>query len=162
MFRYLGRTFAFQGRAGRGEAWTMSIVMTVVISIVGIAVGVPMAIQQGLSAPPPELSLFTNLASMVLLAGVTVRRLHDRDKEAWWLVTYWVMPAIYMAVANPMEQLKTGAPIAPWQIGLLALTGGVVVWSFIDLYVLPAAPGADRFGPDPSVQLEPNVEQHFT
>lgn len=163
MFGYLGRTFAFTGRARRTEIWVMSVIMTLALLAAGFVYGMVLVMGGATTPPDPATTnLVGTVLSAVLLAGVSVRRLHDRGKEAWWLVTYWLMPSLYIGVANPAKQLESGAAMVPWQAGLLALAGGVMLWSFIDLYVLPAAKGADRFGPDPKTPLEPNVEHHFT
>ena len=63
--------------------------------------------------------------------AVTVKRLHDRDKSAWWVVIWWLIAAI----AGPL----TG--------GIASLV--VMIWMFIELGCLEGTPDRNRYG-DPT------------
>ena len=71
------------------------------------------------------------------------KRLHDRDKSAWWLVLFYVGPGIASAIGNEMENM-----------GLVLHVVGfaITVWAFVELGCLRGTVGPNQYGPDP---LEP-------
>lgn len=60
--------------------------------------------------------------------AVMVKRLHDRDKSAWWLLLWWGVSAIG----------------GPFTFGLVSLAIGI--WMFIELGCLAGTPGPNRYG----------------
>src|SRR6202043_1645827 len=48
------------------------------------------------------------LVSFAWLA-VAIKRLHDRDKSAWWLLLFYIVPAILQTIAHYPDRTGTGA-----------------------------------------------------
>ena len=72
----------FQGRAGRAEFWQFALVNIVIGIVLGI---VDLAIKSQI------LGGLYDLAILLPSLAVLVRRLHDTDKSAWWLLLYIVI-----------------------------------------------------------------------
>ena len=80
----------------------------------------------------------TFLASLALAA----KRLHDRDKSAWWLLLFYLVPAVLDATAQALGE-ATGALV------LTLLGAAISIWAMIELGFLKGTQGPNRFGPDP-------------
>ena len=79
--------FSFQGRIGRGTYWFAVLLQTVLVLVVAVLVA---AISVRLEAGANNLLPIVGVAglSFVLMIwsgwAVQAKRLHDRDKSAWW------------------------------------------------------------------------------
>lgn len=72
--------------------------------------------------------------------AVTVKRLHDRDKSAWWLVLWWAISAIG----------------GVFTYGLASIA--VAIWAFVELGCLAGTPGNNRY--DYSSQTNQMMRHH--
>jgi uncharacterized membrane protein YhaH (DUF805 family) len=99
--------------------------------------------------------------------AVTAKRLHDRNKSAWWLLVFialpfvlqipalMFMPAMLAHFSAVMEAVRTHAqpPFPPVEPPFVVITRGVAtlieLWAFVELYCLRGTPGDNRFGSDP-------------
>jgi uncharacterized membrane protein YhaH (DUF805 family) len=106
------------------------------------------------------LMLYVNLA-------ITTKRLHDRDKSAWWLLVFIIgpfllnIPAAMHAVTmfSHMDEMVRAAqahlppPDYGVQSPLVTLTNGAAtllsLWGFVELYCLKGTNGPNRYGTDP-------------
>ena len=70
-----GKYFCFTGRAGRTEFWLRILVMFIVSTVLGFVPKIGSI-----------LSLIWTLAMLLPSLGVTVRRLHDRNKSGWTIL----------------------------------------------------------------------------
>jgi len=100
------------------------------------------------------------VAAIVVLAlayvwaklAIFVKRLHDRNKSAWWLIPYWLLPLAlhaYVRVSEHSMFLRHYAAMGmPQKIafGVALLIG---LWVFVELYFFRGTKGENRFGPDP-------------
>ena len=41
------------------------------------------------------------------LLATSIKRLHDRDKSAWWMVPFFVLPGLYNHVLGPAARIRT-------------------------------------------------------
>jgi uncharacterized membrane protein YhaH (DUF805 family) len=76
---------------------------------------------------------------------VSVKRLHDRDKSAWWLVLFYLVPGVVGSLIS-IEFLR--------RMWLVASTLGwsfivIIAWAFVELACLRGTAGPNRYGPDP-------------
>ena len=86
--------------------------------------------------------------AVIPVVAVSVRRAHDRDKAAWWLLVFYGLPFTLDALAEPLVRSRSPAALAG---ALLALAGMVVViWGWVDLGFLRGTRGPNRFGPEPA------------
>jgi uncharacterized membrane protein YhaH (DUF805 family) len=111
--------FSFQGRTRRLHYWMASICAWVVyVVVVGILASV-LGIGRSPGNPAGVILLpFVIVYAWVALA-VSAKRCHDRDKSAWWLALFYLVPVI------------------GW------------LWGFIELGILDGTQGPNRFGPSP-------------
>ena len=74
--------------------------------------------------------------------ATSIKRLHDRDKSAWWMLPFFVAPQLFNHFSDhlPDSQLM----MIP---GALMLT--LMIWGFVELYFLRGTKWTNRFGPDP-------------
>jgi len=84
--------------------------------------------------------------------AVFVKRLHDRNKSAWWLIPYWLVPIalqIYGLASSPsfreaMVGIRTPIGYVAYGIGSL-----ISFWVFVELFIFRGTKGDNRFGHDP-------------
>ncbi|MEJ1967503.1 MAG: DUF805 domain-containing protein [Rhizomicrobium sp.] len=145
--------------------------------VIGIGLGVAIAVQTAGhdtdTISPAE--LLAKLGIVLALCGVfylltlwsalavAVKRLHDRNKGAWWLLVFYVLPIIlstprniaiwhavqdgtFIALAQQGRTMEIGGPIAIVAGGAASLIG---LWAFVELYCLRGTVGDNRYGPDP-------------
>jgi uncharacterized membrane protein YhaH (DUF805 family) len=86
------------------------------------------------------LIVFPTVASCI---AVSIRRLHDRNRSAWWLLLYVLAPAMLQTIAafNDLD--------AAWTVMLNVFAGAILIWAFIDVGCLRGTWGTNRYGPDP-------------
>ncbi|MER6316205.1 DUF805 domain-containing protein [Streptomyces sp. NPDC001581] len=102
----LKKYVVFSGRARRQEFW-MFILCNLAVSIV---VGIIDAVIGANSI----LSGLYSLAVLLPILGLAVRRLHDTDKSAWWLLLYlipflgWIALIVIWALEGNAQPNKYG------------------------------------------------------
>jgi uncharacterized membrane protein YhaH (DUF805 family) len=80
-------------------------------------------------------------------AAASIKRLHDRDKSAWWMVPFFVVPGFYHQFEDRLDD--------SYPVLLLALiASGLSLWGFTELCCLRGSKKANRFGPDPLAPIE--------
>ena len=150
----------FKGRAQRSEFWWFTLFTVIVSVVLGI-----------LGSALPALNILEGIYSLAVLLpslAVTVRRLHDTNRPAWWLLIYlavflaWVIGGIILAVSigiDDPDALETD--IQEWP-GYTAYIIGCILFSLagaVTMIVICAqrgTAGANRYGPDP-LQRQPGM-----
>jgi len=138
----LSKYAVFNGRARRSEYWWYTLAVTIVSTILYVALILPgfttyttatmdAAMAGSATAPTMPGSLvagyavvsLVNLALLLPSLGVTIRRLHDTDRSGFWIF-----------------------------LALVPIVGGIIliVWE-----ATAGTPGPNRFGPDPKVPAQP-------
>jgi uncharacterized membrane protein YhaH (DUF805 family) len=87
--------------------------------------------------------------------ATSVKRLHDRDKSAWWIIPFFVIPGLYTQFADRLGD--------SWVVFPLALIAFILcIWGFIEMYCLKGSRKTNRFGPNPLAPRDtrPRWEQH--
>lgn len=140
----IGGLFSFRGRASRITYWRVQLAASAVIAVLWVTT-IFLAMGAGDIAAIPLLLL---LPVLVAALAVNVRRLHDRDKSAWWLVAFWAAPALCFAAASGLTE-QTGDGGTP---ALAAGLAGLVfeLWALVEIGFLSGSKGANRFGPAPA------------
>ena len=72
----------FEGRAQRKEYW-MFVLFNIIIAVA-------LGFVEGLVGSPGVISWIYSLAILIPGIAVTVRRLHDTSRSAWWLLIVFV------------------------------------------------------------------------
>ncbi|HRD27335.1 MAG TPA: DUF805 domain-containing protein [Caulobacter sp.] len=141
-----GELFSFRGRTSRLTWWRVQLATSALIAALWVLT-IFVAMGAGDIAAIPLLLILPVLA--VTLA-TSVRRLHDRDRSAWWLLVFWAAPAACFAAASWLtEQAGDAGPPA-----LAALIAGLAfeLWSLVEIGLLSGSRGPNRFGPAPTRQ----------
>ena len=76
--------------------------------------------------------------------ALATKRLHDRNKNAWWLVPFVFVPVVCQGMAI---NVLSWSGIA-WLL-VLIISGVFGLWGSIELLFLQGSVGNNRFGPDP-------------
>lgn len=176
--------FSFSGRVNRAKQWALLLVglaIGIVVSVVfAFTIGFQtfVALGQHTTTMPAVMAmaqtkLFFAIAGLLYLLGfyislaVTTKRLHDRNKSAWWLLIFILLPIALqipswlflptalqnMAAAIHAMQAHTAPPPPVSRPPLVTLSSGIgtliSLWAFIELYFFRGTDGDNRYGPDP-------------
>jgi uncharacterized membrane protein YhaH (DUF805 family) len=83
----------------------------------------------------------TPLFLWVYLA-TSIKRLHDRNKSAWWMVPFFIVPGLF---GEFQDRLPHTYPVMALALG----TWLICIWAFVEMCCLPGTTGPNRFGTDP-------------
>ena len=137
LFPCAGLMFAFTGKVGSFDLNADNV----------FAIVDPSAYRWALLDNLPLLLLqlaATGLMLWIYLA-IVVKRLHDRDKSAWWLLAYFVLPGLY-------KQFEERLPDSYWVMPIALASGILTLAAFIETGFLRGTIGPNRFGPDPEAE----------
>jgi uncharacterized membrane protein YhaH (DUF805 family) len=161
--------FSFRGRISLGQFWLFyvgagicwGIAVAAIYGIAGYA-GIPDPLDSIFFGHPLSaggwcvLSFLVIAYAFLVICFMTVisKRLHDRNRSAWWLVGLYGL----FAAVSQLDKILLDAQFVfdghrplvhgVWLFGLLAL-GIATVWIMLELFILPGTRGENRFGPDP-------------
>jgi uncharacterized membrane protein YhaH (DUF805 family) len=99
----------FRGRASRPEFWWYYLVYVIATFIIAF-------IDSAIGANNVLLLIFA-LALFLPTLAVTVRRLHDTDKNGWWVliqlipIVGWIIIIVFMASKGTVGDNRFGAPV---------------------------------------------------
>ena len=134
----------FSGRAQRSEFWWFFLFILVPLVILSI---IPLVVLLLLGVLLPYIA-------------VTVRRVHDTGRSAWWVIIILVMGALSAMALSAFILLEFASDSSgnDGYYGVMALliiggiwvlVSGVVVIALLILCALPGTTGPNRYGPDP-------------
>jgi uncharacterized membrane protein YhaH (DUF805 family) len=134
--------FSFQGRLNRKPYW-MTVIATMVIIIVLLLFALILIREHRFEFAGLTLALLVILYIPLIWIGLAIgaKRLHDRDKSAWWLLVFYAAPGILSTAGNRLEDVGF--------IILHVISFAISVWAFVELGCLRGTPGPNRYGPDP-------------
>jgi uncharacterized membrane protein YhaH (DUF805 family) len=126
--------FSFQGRINRAKYWIATVTyISVTIALVGLGFFFRFD------------TIFFIIAAIVFIAmtvsgiAVGLKRLHDRDMSGWWLLVFYLLPALLDSIGRGL-----GIPI------IFSVAGAVIsVWALVVLGFLRGTAGTNQYGPDP-------------
>ena len=147
--------FNFRGRASRSEFWWLFLIVLLLeaLFIIWQQEKFPLLILGFLKSPLKFLTLLP-LIHLVLLPIATVRRLHDTDRSAKWLLVLvglvLVWPASFLTpvswLGDSLDYPSTGVFLA---IVIWFLLPIIVEIAMLIILSLPGTKGTNRYGPDP-------------
>lgn len=138
--------FSFVGRANRQRYWLASLALYGVL-IGGVAVGL---LVPGVK---PVLAAVVFIVAMWGGLAVSARRLHDRNKSAWWSL----LPVLAGVLVRAGHEVALSSPQA--SLALFALSLPLSIWAVVELGILKGTTGPNRFGADP---LQPTPAEVFS
>jgi uncharacterized membrane protein YhaH (DUF805 family) len=142
--------FGFRGRINRAKFWLAMLIFFVadlVLMLLGLALGKGAAFHL--------FSYPVNLAIFVSSLAIGVKRLHDRDRSAWWLFPFYVGPGLFAFPALAFMWVAAGSfgelrYLSLFLIRLcLVAAFALAIWGLVEIGFLRGTTGYNRFGPDP-------------
>jgi uncharacterized membrane protein YhaH (DUF805 family) len=141
--------FGASGRINRAKYWRSILVYIVA----GMMTAVILYTAAGIAAP-----LFIAMVVLVLIPWLiwglsfTTERLHDRDKSAWWLAVFYVLPGALVRLAglSPFSGVTDTVLRNILALAAFALT----IWGFVEIGCLRGTAGENSYGPDTLSQLK--------
>jgi uncharacterized membrane protein YhaH (DUF805 family) len=136
--------FSFRGRLNRAAYWLAVMTM-------GVA-GIPIVFTIAIVTAPgaPGVGWLLALPIMLVLTWINlalaIKRLHDRDKSAWWLLLFYLAPLILDLVGQVLR-LVGHMDSAGVILGLTA--AGITISAFVEIGCLRGTAGPNSYGPDP-------------
>src|SRR5713226_1091938 len=85
--------FGFSGRINRAKYWLWVLLYVISAIIVGVIIYI--ANSEMIAG---ILQLVFGIAVFISSLAVMTKRLHDRDKSAWWLLVFVIAPTILLLV----------------------------------------------------------------
>jgi len=162
--------FGFEGRINRAKIWLFVLIAIVIYvvyfilfafvfggSILAMVKGGAAGLMAG-GATMGVAALFSLLLYLVVLymgIAVSVKRLHDRNKSAWWIVVFIVIPIVlsWITLANTIAMMSANNGALPQSNPMMTVLRlvslGLSLWGFVELYCLRGTTGANQYGPDP-------------
>jgi len=141
--------FSFSGRVGRSGFWLVSLVWFVLVEAFSYWWD-----QRGFIAAAAYDHALVNAAlvvgslpAIVSAVAVSVRRLHDRNKSAWWLIPMGVVPPVLQAVGS-LNSLDSALAVT-----LMVVSVALSLWALVELGFMPGTTGPNRFGLDPRLDI---------
>jgi len=177
--------FSFSGRINRAKQWAILLVGLVFGILIQVAFATLVgwgAVQSAFQNKTPLMDFIAmpQFHSFLLAVGiiylvmiyihlaVMTKRLHDRNKSAWWILVFALLPLLlnipafmflphlFAQMMETFRQVQAGGHPPPPQIvepPLVILTRGaasiISIWAFVELFCLRGTIGDNRFGPDP-------------
>ncbi len=144
LFEFL---FGASGRINRAKYWRSTLLFTVA----GLMAAVILFTAAGIAAP-----LFIIMVVLVLVPwllwglSVTTERLHDRDKSAWWLVVFYLVPGALGQFAKAAWVAGATGTVLHYILALASFA--LTIWGFVEIGCLRGTAGSNTYGPDPLSQ----------
>jgi uncharacterized membrane protein YhaH (DUF805 family) len=130
--------FSFRGRINRALYWFSTIGMVAVLAAL-----ISLRLGDGgiIGRPALILAWGAQIPLIWALLAISMKRLHDRNKSAWWLLFFFLLPTLLELLAKQLRGT----------VGLVLLLINVVItgWVFIELGLAPGTHGPNDYGPDP-------------
>jgi uncharacterized membrane protein YhaH (DUF805 family) len=134
--------FSFQGRLNRKPYWMTILAITVIVFVL-VVLALVMFGERDFWAGGALLAALVIIYIPLIWIGLAIgaKRLHDRDKSAWWLLLFYLAPSVLSGAANHAGDVG---------LSILYLASfAITVWAFVELGCVRGTVGPNRFGPDP-------------
>jgi uncharacterized membrane protein YhaH (DUF805 family) len=141
--------FGASGRINRAKYWRSFLIYIVA----GLMTAVILFTAAGIAA-----SLFIIMVVFVLIPWLlwgfsfTSERLHDRNKSAWWLVVFYLVPGVLDQIARAAWFAGVPATVLHYILALAAFA--LTIWGFVEIGCLRGTTGSNTYGPDPLLQAK--------
>ncbi len=141
LFEFL---FGASGRINRAKYWR-----SVLIYIgAGMMTAVILFTAAGIATPLVVVAIVVVVLPLLLWGlSFTTRRLHDRNKSAWWLIVFYVLPS---ALTQPAKfEWPTGIAGTALQTILALAALALMIWGFVEIGCLRGNTGPNKYGSNP-------------
>jgi uncharacterized membrane protein YhaH (DUF805 family) len=140
LFEFL---FGASGRINRAKYWRS----VVLFGVAGLLAAVILFTAAGIAAPLIIMVVLVFIPWLLWGISITTERLHDRDKSAWWLVVFYLVPGVFGQLANTVWFAGTAGAALQYVLALAGLAPSI--WGFVEIGCLRGTAGMNAYGPDP-------------
>lgn len=145
--------FTVKGRLGRKSFFKYNALTLIGEVTVGLVLILLIVFLKWIGLPLPD-SLFDLIfycvATVFFMTQfcLVVRRIHDHDKSAWWLLPQFLVP---ISIITSVEIYTDKAESSFYWFGpeIQIVCFVILLWFHIELSFLRGTVGSNRFGPDP-------------
>jgi len=148
--------FSFEGRIGRGTYWLAILALIVAVVVLTFA---PFLLNSEAAAVLllALTSQFIWLLSLWPMLALGAKRLHDRNKNGWWLLVFWLLPfALFCGGLSIIlfDDPRTGRS-GDFSTGAILIFASLLpaLWGIVELGILPGTRGPNPYGADPAQRL---------
>ena len=148
--------FSFDGRIGRRTYWLAILALIAAGQVLTFA---PFLLgnEEWVFLILALTSQFIWLLSLWPLLAVGSKRLHDRNKNSWWLLVFWLVPFALICGGFSIilfDDARTGRT-GDFATGSILIFASLLpaLWGIVELGILPGTKGANLYGPDPAHPL---------
>jgi uncharacterized membrane protein YhaH (DUF805 family) len=136
---------SFRGRINRARFWLVSLTWMAYAAVLDYAWTATGASEVAVGTNHFVAAVFVLVVVPPIASclAVSVTRLHDRNKSAWWLLLFGLCPLAMETIAS-LRDLDS----APMVI-LMILSRAISLWALVEFGCLPGTAGPNRYGPDP-------------
>src|SRR5450759_5041050 len=108
----------------------------------GLMTAVILFTAAGIAAPLFIIMVIVVLISWLLWGfSFTTRRLHDRDKSAWWLVVFYLLPGVLGQIADAAWFAGAAITVLHYVLALAAFA--LTIWGFVEIACLRGTAGSN-------------------
>ena len=147
--------FSLQGRIGRRIYWLAILALIGALLVLTFA---PFLLDSEDAAVfmVALTSQFIWLLSLWPMLAVGSKRLHDRNKNGWWLLVFWLLPFVLFSVGFSIvlfDDPRTGRS-GDFPTGSIVILASLppALWGIVELGILPGTRGPNLYGADPAQQ----------
>jgi uncharacterized membrane protein YhaH (DUF805 family) len=147
--------FSFDGRIGRRTYWLAILALIAAGQVLTFAPFL-LAGEEAAFVMLALTSQFICLLSLWPILAVGSKRLHDRDKNGWWLLVFWLLPFALLVGGFSIalfDDPKTGRS-GDFSTGAILVLASLLpaLWGIVELGILPGTKGPNLYGADPAQQ----------
>ncbi|HET7678906.1 MAG TPA: DUF805 domain-containing protein [Xanthobacteraceae bacterium] len=135
--------FSFRGRINRAIYWLTTLALLAILIALAFV-----AVMSGGFGALIVLLLISYIPLLWIGLAIGAKRLHDRDKSAWWLLVFYVLPSVLQGIAEQGGGLGFVFNLAG---------AAIAIWGIVELGFLRGTDGPNQYGPDP-LQQAANVQ----
>lgn len=144
------KLFSFRGRTTRLAYWRIYL-----LCVALVATAWTLGLFAMMTVGPAGAILFAAIPPAVVISWATsLRRLHDRGKNLWWLLLFQVAPLGLYALAS--QTSSAGSVLVGLVANLVGL--GLSLWGLVEMGFLRGEQKSNRFGDNPTLGVISAVE----
>jgi uncharacterized membrane protein YhaH (DUF805 family) len=132
----------FDGRINRAKYWLATVIYATVNLLLALLDRI-----WDQSVGFAALSFVINLGVFVSGLAVGTKRLHDRDRSAWWLLFFYLLPAVLLGWI--LVDVEVGSTVMLRYVSLFLALLIIWIWQVVELGCLRGTVGPNAYGPDP-------------
>jgi uncharacterized membrane protein YhaH (DUF805 family) len=134
--------FGFNGRINRARYWIAILVYAAIALILGA-----FTYMAGHGSAIESASGMIGIVVLISSIAVSIKRLHDRNRSGWFMLLFYLAPAVLLIGGRMFGTGQGEASTAETVLGFVALA--LLVWAMIELGFRRGTIGNNAYGADP-------------